>query len=317
MQLKNVNLSSATKLLLVLLAVLIFVSVVMLLPVAPDTAEAAALKQGSSGATVKTMQTKLISWGYLSGTADGVFGAKTKAAVIAFHKANGLTADGVVGTRTAQAMGISISGASTTAANTSSGTALKQGSSGTVVKTMQTKLINWGYLKGTADGVFGAKTKAAVIAFQKANGLTADGVVGAKTAQVMGITLSGSSSTTGNNSTSSTDLNLLARVIYGEARGEPYTGQVAVAAVVLNRVKSSSFPNSIAGVIYQSGAFDCVADGQINMTPNDSAYKAARDALNGWDPTYGCLFYYNPKTATSKWMLSRTIKLNIGNHAFC
>lgn len=307
----------ATKCLLVLLAVLIFASVIVFLPIAPDTAEAAALKQGSSGAAVKTMQTKLINWGYLSGTADGVFGAKTKAAVMAFQRANGLTADGVVGTRTAQAMGISLASSNSTSSNTSGGTALKQGSSGAAVKTLQNKLISLGYLTGTADGVFGAKTKTAVIAFQSAKGLTADGVVGTKTAQALGISLSGSSSSTGGNSTSSTDLNLLARVVYGEARGEPYTGQVAVAAVVLNRVKSSSFPNSIAGVIYQSGAFDCVADGQINMTPNDSAYKAARDALNGWDPTYGCLFYYNPRTATSKWMLSRTIKLNIGNHAFC
>jgi len=195
---------------------------------------------------------------------------------------------------------------------------LKQGSSGATVKTMQTKLINWGYLTGRADGIFGAKTKAAVIKFQRNNGLTADGVVGTKTAQAMGLKLSGSSSTSSSGgSSSSTDLNLLARVVYGEARGEPYTGQVAVAAVVLNRVRSSSFPNTIAGVVYQSGAFDCVADGQINLAPNQSAFNAARDALNGWDPSYGCLFYYNPRTATSKWMLSRTIKLNIGNHAFC
>ena len=195
---------------------------------------------------------------------------------------------------------------------------LKQGSTGATVKTMQTKLINWGYLSGKADGIFGAKTKAAVIKFQKNNGLTADGIVGTKTAQAMGLKLTGSTTTTSSGgSTSSTDLNLLARAIYGEARGEPYTGQVAVAAVILNRVKSSSFPNTIAGVIYQSGAFDCVADGQINLTPNQNAYNAARDALNGWDPTYGCLFYYNPRTATSKWMLSRTVKLNIGNHAFC
>ena len=195
---------------------------------------------------------------------------------------------------------------------------LKQGSSGATVKTMQTKLINWGYLTGKADGIFGSKTKAAVIKFQRNNGLTADGIVGTKTAQAMGLKLSGSSSsnnTSGGGNSSSTDLNLLARVVYGEARGEPYTGQVAVAAVVLNRVRSSSFPN--AGVIYQSGAFDCVPDGQINLTPNQSAYNAARDALNGWDPSYGCLFYYNPRTATSKWMLSRTVKLNIGNHAFC
>lgn len=195
---------------------------------------------------------------------------------------------------------------------------LKQGSTGATVKTMQTKLINWGYLSGSADGIFGAKTKAAVIKFQRNNGLTADGVVGTKTAQAMGLKLTGSTTTTSSGGTSSsTDLNLLARAIYGEARGEPYTGQVAVAAVILNRVRSSSFPNTVAGVIYQSGAFDCVADGQINLTPNQSAYNAARDALNGWDPTYGCLFYYNPRTATSKWMLSRTVKLNIGNHAFC
>lgn len=193
---------------------------------------------------------------------------------------------------------------------------LKQGSTGDTVKTMQQKLINWGYLSGKADGIFGSKTKAAVIYFQRRNGLTQDGIVGAKTAAAMGLKLTGSTTTSGGGS-SSTDLTLLARVVYGEARGEPYTGQVAVAAVVLNRVKSSSFPNSIAGVVYQAGAFDCVSDGQINLSPNDSAFKAARDAMNGWDPTYGCLFYYNPRTATSRWMLSRTVKLNIGNHAFC
>ncbi len=194
---------------------------------------------------------------------------------------------------------------------------LKQGSRGDNVKTVQQKLIRWGYLKGSADGIFGAKTKAAVIAFQKKNGLTADGIIGTRTAQALGISLSGTTSSSSSSSASSTDLNLLARVVYGEARGEPYTGQVAVAAVVLNRVRSSSFPNSVAGVVYQSGAFDCVSDGQINLTPNQSAYNAAKDALNGWDPTYGCLFYYNPRTATSKWMLSRTVKLSIGNHAFC
>lgn len=193
---------------------------------------------------------------------------------------------------------------------------LKQGSKGDLVKAVQTKLIKWGYLTGRADGIFGAKTKTAVIRFQRKNGLTADGVIGTRTAQALGISLSSNTSSS-SQTTSSTNLNLLARVVYGEARGEPYTGQVAVAAVVLNRVKSSSFPNTVAGVVYQSGAFDCVSDGQINLTPNQSAYNAARDALNGWDPTYGCLFYYNPRTATSKWMLSRTVKLNIGNHAFC
>lgn len=199
--------------------------------------------------------------------------------------------------------------------NVADAVVLKQGSRGDLVKKVQTKLIRWGYMSGSADGIFGAKTKAGVVKFQKKNGLVADGIIGAKTAQALGISLSSSSSSS--STSSSTDLNLLARVVYGEARGEPYTGQVAVAAVVLNRVKSSSFPNTIAGVVYQSGAFDCVSDGQINLTPNQSAYNAAKDAFNGWDPSYGCLFYYNPKTATSKWMLSRTVKLNIGNHAFC
>ena len=194
---------------------------------------------------------------------------------------------------------------------------LKEGSKGDLVKTMQQRLIKWGYLTGTADGVFGPKTKAAVVLFQKRNGLVADGIVGTKTAQAMGIKLTSTTTTSSSSSASNADITLLAHVVYGEARGEPYTGQVAVAAVVLNRVKSSSFPNTIAGVVYQAGAFDCVSDGQINLTPNQNAINAARDALNGWDPTYGCLFYYNPKTATSKWMLSRTVKLSIGNHNFC
>lgn len=190
-------------------------------------------------------------------------------------------------------------------------TVYKQGSTGQVVKTIQTKLKNWGYYTGSVDGIFGSKTTAAVKSFQKKNGLTADGVVGSKTAAAMGITLSGTSSST------SGDSYLLARLIYAEARGEPYTGQVAVGAVVLNRVKSSSFPNTVSGVIYQAGAFDVVSDGQINLTPNSTAIRAAQDAMNGWDPTYGCLFYYNPKTATSKWMKAKTVHLTIGNHVFC
>ncbi len=193
---------------------------------------------------------------------------------------------------------------------------VKRGSSGSTVKTIQTKLKRWGYYKGSVDGIYGSGTVSAVKYFQRKNGLTADGIVGKKTAATMGVSLSNTSSSSGGTNTS-TDLNLLARLVYAEARGEPYTGQVAVAAVVLNRVRSSSFPNTIAGVVYQSGAFDCVADGQINLTPNSTAKSAAQDALNGWDPSYGCLFYYNPKTATSKWMLSRTVKLSIGNHSFC
>ena len=199
--------------------------------------------------------------------------------------------------------------------NAAEAASLQQGSSGAQVREIQQRLKNWGYYSGSVDGIFGSGTERAVISFQRANGLTADGVVGSRTAAALGMTLSSSASSGG--SSTSSDLALLARVVYGEARGEPYTGQVAVAAVVLNRVKSSSFPNTIAGVVYQSGAFDCVSDGQINLSPNDTAYKAAQDAMNGWDPTYGCLFYYNPATATSAWMLSRPVKLRIGDHNFC
>lgn len=182
-------------------------------------------------------------------------------------------------------------------------------------KTVQTKLKQWGYYAGAVDGIFGPKTKEAVKYFQRKNGLTVDGIVGKKTAAAMGISLS----TSGSSSTlqSSSDLNLLAKIVYAEARGEPYTGQVAIAAVVLNRVKSASFPNTISGVIYQPYAFTAVNDGQINLTPNNTAYKAAQDALNGWDPTYGCVFYYNPKTATSSWIWSRKTVVTIGNHVFC
>lgn len=192
---------------------------------------------------------------------------------------------------------------------------LKRGSTGSEVRTMQQKLKNWGYYSGSVDGIFGSGTESAVKLFQRTNGLTADGIVGSATAAALGMTLTGGTSSGG--SSTSSDLNLLARVVYGEARGEEYVGQVAVAAVVLNRVKSSSFPNTIAGVVYQAGAFDCVADGQINLSPDSTAMKAAQDALNGWDPTYGCLFYYNPRTATSAWMLSRPVKLVIGEHNFC
>ena len=130
----------------------------------------------------------------------------------------------------------------------------------------------------------------------------------------MGINSSSSSSSSSSNLS---DINLLSRIIYSESRGEPYAGQVAVGAVVLNRVKSSSFPNSIAGVIYQSGAFDAVSDGQINLTPNSTAKKAAQDALNGWDPSYGAIYYFNPSTATNKWIWSRPMTVTIGKHRFC
>ncbi len=191
----------------------------------------------------------------------------------------------------------------------------KYGSRGNEVIQIQTKLKRWGYYNGNIDGIYGSKTVAAVKWFQRKNGLTADGIAGSKTLAAMGIY--NSSNTNSSTTNSSTDLNLLARLVYGEARGEPYSGQVAVAAVVLNRVKSSSFPNTIAGVIYQSGAFDVVSDGQINMKPNSTAIKAAQDAINGWDPSYGAIYYFNPNTATSRWIWSRPMTVTIGNHRFC
>lgn len=198
---------------------------------------------------------------------------------------------------------------------------LRRGSRGDLVTTLQKRLKTWGYYTGNVDGIFGSQTEQAVKYFQRKNGLAADGIVGPATAKAVGISLtggsSGGSSSSSGTGSSSSDVYLLARCVYGEARGESYKGQVAVAAVVLNRVRSSSFPNTISGVIYQPGAFSVVSDGQINLTPNDTALKAARDAMNGWDPTGGCLYYYNPAKTSNKWILSRPIMMRIGNHVFC
>ena len=196
---------------------------------------------------------------------------------------------------------------------------LEVGSSGEDVRKVQQKLIKWGYLSGTADGRYGEKTRSAVLAFQRKNGLAADGRVGPGTAAAMGVTLSGASSggsVAASAAIISADHRLLSRLVYAEARGESYKGQVAVAAVVLNRVASSSFPNTISGVVYQSGAFTCVSNGSINNTPDANAIRAARDALNGWDPTGGCLYYYNPKKTNDQWIRTRTVKTVIGNHRF-
>ena len=198
---------------------------------------------------------------------------------------------------------------------TSSNALSKYGSRGSEVTTIQTKLKRWGYYNGAIDGIFGTQTLNAVKAFQRKNGLTADGIAGTQTLRAMGIM--NSSTGQSSSSTSNSDLNLLTRIVYAEARGEVYAGQVAIAAVVLNRVKSSSFPNTVSGVIYQPGAFTAVSDGQINLTPNNTARKAAQDALNGWDPTYGSIYYFNPNTATSSWMWSRPYVTTIGKHRFC
>lgn len=200
-----------------------------------------------------------------------------------------------------------------TAVYASAATVLKRGSRGEQVRTVQQRLKNWGYYTGSVDGIYGSGTESAVKKFQKKYGLKADGIVGPATARKIGISLSGGGSQTSSDS----DLNLLARTVYGEARGEPYEGQVAVAAVILNRVRSSKFPNTISGVVYQSGAFDVVSDGQLYLTPDSSAYKAARAAMGGSDPTNGCLYYYNPKTATSSWIRTRPVIRTIGQHVFC
>ena len=199
---------------------------------------------------------------------------------------------------------------------------LEVGSSGSDVTRVQKKLIQYGYMTGAADGRYGEKTRDAVRWFQRRNGLTADGRVGPATAAALGVTLSGSSSSSSSKAASSSstiisaDHRLLAKLVYAEARGEPYKGQVAVAAVVLNRVRSASFPNTVSGVVYQQNAFTCVNNGSINNTPDSSCIRAALDALNGWDPTGGCLYYYNPKTAVDSWIRTRTVKTVIGNHSF-
>ena len=191
----------------------------------------------------------------------------------------------------------------------------KYGSRGSEVTQIQTKLKRWGYYSGNIDGIYGTQTVNAVKYFQRKNGLTADGIAGPATLKAMGIMTSSSSSSS--SSSYNSNLNLLSRVIYGEARGEPYTGQVAVGAVVMNRIKSSSFPNTLSGVVYQSGAFDAVKDGQVNLTPDSTARKAAQDAMNGWDPSYGAIYYFNPSTATNKWIWSRPMNVTIGKHRFC
>ena len=191
----------------------------------------------------------------------------------------------------------------------------RYGSSGEEVKQIQKKLKEWGYYDGEVDGIYGSKTFSAVKKFQQKNGLTVDGIAGEKTLQTLGINNS-SSSNSGNN-VNNTDINLLSKLVHGEARGEPYKGMVAVAATVLNRVADSRFPNTIAGVIYQSGAYTCVDDGQINLEASSQARKAAQDAINGWDPTSGCIYYFNPDTATSGWIWSRPKVMTIGKHIFC
>ena len=197
----------------------------------------------------------------------------------------------------------------------------RHGDSGSAVTTIQTKLKRWGYFDGPVDGIYGSKTSKAVRSFQRKNGLTADGVAGPATLKALGMEQtsqnSGSNQTGSSGGNASGDVALLAKVISAEARGEPYDGQVAVGAVILNRIAHPSFPNTLAGVVYEPGAFTCMVDGQIDQPIASSAYQAARDALNGADPSGGAIYYFNPVTATSAWIWSRPLLTVIGKHRFC
>lgn len=281
--------------------VLVCLMTVLLVAAVVGDSVPAISRQGSSGAQVRQIQERLIALGYLpAGSADGVYGAKTASAVRRFQQAKGITSDGVAGVVTLAALNI----------------VFRQGSRGEDVTSIQQRLKTLGYLAGSADGSFGAQTVSAVKEFQKQNNLTADGVVGFATAkQLYSSSAKRKSSSAGSHSDN--DYTLLARIISAEARGEPYSGQVAVGAVVLNRVEHPSFPDTVAGVVYQSGAFDAVLDGQVNMQPAESSLRAAREAINGSDPSGGAIYYYNPVTATNRWIRSRPVIITIGKHVFC
>ena len=193
----------------------------------------------------------------------------------------------------------------------------KRGASGATVTEIQRRLKAWGYYSGAVDGIYGSRTEAAVRWFQRKNGLSADGQVGDLTLAALGIPSSGGGGGGSRGGSYDGDVQLLARIISAEARGEPYQGQVAVGAVVLNRVRHPSFPDTLAGVIYQTDAFTAVSDGQFDQPVAESAYRAAQDALNGSDPSGGALYYVHPATATSAWIWSRPMIVTIGNHRFC
>lgn len=190
----------------------------------------------------------------------------------------------------------------------------QQGSSGQTVRTIQEKLSRWGYYDASIDGIFGSDTQQAIRDFQRSNGLTGDGIVGAETLEALGIPPQTEQAAA---SAQNSNIDLLAKVISAEARGEPYSGQVAVGAVILNRVEHPSFPNTIAGVVYQPGAFTCMDDGQIDQPVADSSIRAAREAMGGADPSGGAIYYFNPVTATSSWIWSRPLSTVIGKHRFC
>ncbi|MVP01966.1 MULTISPECIES: cell wall hydrolase [Paenibacillus] len=192
------------------------------------------------------------------------------------------------------------------AAPSVSAMSLSTGTQSEHVLDLQERLDALGYFNAGVTGYYGAVTKDSVAKFQRAYGLPADGQADSRTIAKLKQTAAPQTDA----------LEQMARIIYAEARGESYQGQVAIGAVVINRVQSNSFPDSIPGVIHQRGQFSAVRDGQYAMKPNASAYQAARAALNGSDPTSGALFYYNPDIATSAWSKARPAKTVIGNHVF-
>ncbi|MBE6719431.1 MAG: spore cortex-lytic enzyme [Ruminococcaceae bacterium] len=191
----------------------------------------------------------------------------------------------------------------------------RYGSTGSEVRSIQTKLKSLGYYKGSVDGIYGTQTKNAVLSFQRNCGITADGIAGPQTLLYLG--LGGSGSSSGSGKYTAQEITLLAKVISAEARGESYEGQVAVGAVILNRVAHPSFPDSISGVVYQNGAFSCVNDSNWYQPVAESAKRAAQDAINGWDPSGGAIYYYNPAKTSNAWIRTRTVIKVIGNHYFC
>lgn len=270
-----------------------------------DICYARTLYWGTRGEDVKEVQEKLRSWGYYKGAVDGIYKTQTYEAVKLFQRKNGLRVDGVVGGETKKALGIS-----------SRKVASKYNKT---VEIAQRKLKQWGYYNGSVDGIYGRNTYFAVIKFQRRNGLKVDGYIGPETEKALGITgktKAQNYTATSKGVSKTDDLTLLAMAINGEARGEPYVGQVAVGSVILNRVKNPSFPNSIAGVIYQPLAFEAVSNGQIYEPIESNSYKAARDAMNGWDPTGGALYYWNPVKSTSTWIWRLNPTLRIGRHVF-
>ena len=198
-----------------------------------------------------------------------------------------------------------------TLSRSSQQTISQYGSRGKEVRAIQQELKDRGLFHDDVTGYYGPVTQAAVKRFQKQQGISQTGIAGPATLKALGITVGSIPAATQAN------ISLLARIISAEARGEPYTGQVAVGAVILNRIEHPSFPDTLSGVIFQKGAFTAVTDGQFDQPVSDTAYSAARDALNGWDPTGGCIYYYNPKKTSNKFIYSRPIVTVIGDHRFC